>query len=100
MMKRNIDRSHVVFAILNNKENVAKVLMSTRTAVKECREYVSEMMINDGVSKKQINGATKLLFSLKMNVNRKIVSLLISRASTQDIVDLVVHWKSSLRSND
>ena len=91
--------SPVVYAILNNKKNFAKILMSTKSAVKECREYVGDRMRMDGLTEKEINDSTKLFYSLKMNDPRNIVNLLVSGASTQDIVDLVIHWKSSLKYN-
>ena len=58
-------------------------------AVDECKKYVSKMIYSD--VNKEGNNISLLIFALQNNVNDCFVKLLVSGATTQDILDLVIY---------
>ena len=58
-------------------------------AVDECKKYVSKMMDSD--VNKEGNNISLLIFALQNKVNDRLVKLLVSRATTRDILDLVIY---------
>ena len=65
-------------------------------AVRTCKSFVSEMMLRKSIDREITK--TPLIFALENNLNKNIIKILISGATSQEIVDLVLSSCSSTSS--
>ena len=76
--------------------SMLKLMRIHNVAVKECKLYVSKMMFRDDDEVE--TNISQLMFALQTNLSDQIINLLVSGATTQDIVDLVL--LARLKSED
>ena len=63
-------------------------------AIKECKSYVSKMMSRKSTDREVTK--TPLIFALENSLNKNIVKILVSGATSQEIVDLVLYSRFSI----